>query len=429
MSASTPPQTIFSLSNLSLKLDTAAHLSPHIAPLLTTPPPPITTLLLNGNTLGVPACEALAPILRSLPTLQTANLADIFTSRLLAEIPPALSALLTALLACPALHTVDLSDNAFGLNTVAPLVAFLKAHVPLRHLVLNNNGLGPHAGALIAEALEALAARKEEARRAGREVPDLETIVCGRNRLESGSMAAWAKALRRHPGVRVVRMTQNGIRQEGIATLLREGLKGCEGLEVLDLQDNTFTMVGSRALAAVVGGWKGLRELGVGDCLLGGKGSVLVFGALARGENKGLRTLRVQFDEVDGRGLGELARAVKGGGLEELRRVELNGNRFAEDDERVVELREVLEGRREAAGEEEGEEWGIDELEDMESEEDEDEEDEDDEKDREEDAEEEEKEMKADSMLKVVDQEENAPVAEKDDAEVDELADALQKKI
>ncbi|MCJ1280945.1 Ran GTPase-activating protein 1 [Xylographa opegraphella] len=429
MSASTPPPTTFSLSDLSLKLDTAAHLTPHIGPLLTTPPPPITTLLLNGNTLGVPACEALAPILRSLPTLQTANLADIFTSRLLAEIPPALSALLTALLDCPALHTVDLSDNAFGLNTVAPLVAFLKAHVPLRHLVLNNNGLGPHAGALIAQALEELAARKEEARRAGREVPDLETIVCGRNRLESGSMAAWASALRRHPGVRVVRMTQNGIRQEGIAMLLREGLSACEGLEVLDLQDNTFTLVGSRALAGVVEGWKGLRELGVGDCLLGGKGSVSVFGVLAKGVNQGLRTLRVQFGEVDGRGLSELVRAVKGGALEGLRRVELNGNRFAEDDERVVELREVLEERREAAGEEEGEEWGIDELEDMESEEDEDEEDEDDEKDREEDAEEEEKEMKATSMSKDADLEENAPVAEKADAEVDELADALQKTI
>ncbi|MCJ1397394.1 Ran GTPase-activating protein 1 [Xylographa trunciseda] len=430
MSTSTePPPTTFSLSNLSLKLDTAAHLSPHIAPLLTTPPPPITTLLLNGNTLGVPACEALAPVLRSLSTLQTANLADIFTSRLLAEIPPALSALLTALLACPSLHTIDLSDNAFGLNTVAPLVAFLKAHVPLRHLILNNNGLGPHAGALIAEALEELAARKEEARRAGREVPNLETIVCGRNRLESGSMAAWARALRRHPGVRVVRMTQNGIRQEGIATLLREGLKGCEALDVLDLQDNTFTMVGSRALAGVVSGWKGLRELGVGDCLLGGKGSATVFGALSRGDNKALRTLRLQFDEVNGRALEELVRAVKGGGLEGLRRVELNGNRFTEDDERVVELREALEERREAAGEKEGEEWGIDELEDMESEEDEDEEDEDDEKDREEDAEQEEKEMKAESMLKVADQEENAPVAETNDAEVDELADALQKTI
>ncbi|MCJ1419202.1 hypothetical protein MMC32_005555, partial [Xylographa parallela] len=85
--------------------------------------------------------------------------------------------------------------------------------------------------------------------------------------------------------------------------------------------------------------------------------------------------------------------------------------------------------RREAAGEAEGEEWGIDELEDMESEEDEDEEDEDDEKDREEDAEAEEQEMKADALLKVADQAESAPVAEKDDAEVDELADALQKTI
>jgi Ran GTPase-activating protein 1 len=73
--------------------------------------------------------------------VQVANFADIFTGRLLSEIPDALTHLLTSLLALPELHTVNLSDNAFGLNTVAPLQPFLSQHVPLQHLILNNNGL------------------------------------------------------------------------------------------------------------------------------------------------------------------------------------------------------------------------------------------------------------------------------------------------
>lgn len=113
---------IFTLANKSLKLTTAADIDPYLTPLQSSNA--ITHLHLSGNTIGVPAAKALAALLPNQQKLQHANLADIFTSRLLDEIPAALSALLTALLACPDLHTVDLSDNAFGLNTVAPLVAF-----------------------------------------------------------------------------------------------------------------------------------------------------------------------------------------------------------------------------------------------------------------------------------------------------------------
>lgn len=306
-----------------------------------------------------------------------------------------------------------------------PLVAFLRQHIPLRHLILNNNGLGPNAGSLIAEALGELAGKKEKAREEGKEVPMLETIVCGRNRLESGSMKAWAKALGRHPRVKVVKMVQNGIRAEGIATLLREGLGGCKEVEVVDLQDNTFTIVGSRALAEVVGGWGSLRELGAGDCLLSGRGSGLVFGVLGKGANKGLRVLRMGYNEVDEGALKELLGAVKGGGLEELQRVELNGNKFSEDDEKVTHLRELLDERREAAGEEEGEEWGLDDLDDMEEESDE-EEDEDEEERAEE---EEEEEANTKGILKEAQVEQDAPVALEQDKEVDDLADALKRTI
>lgn len=411
---------VFSLANQSLKLTTADDITPHLAPL--TSSTTITTLHLSGNTFGPTACEALASVLVQKKTLQTALLSDIFTSRLLSEIPPALSSLLTALLELPNLHTVDLSDNAFGLNTVGPLVEFLSKSTPLKHLILQNNGLGPHAGTQIAEALTNLSVRKAEARTAGKEVPELETIVCGRNRLESGSMPAWAKMFEANKNVKVVKMVQNGIRQDGISLLLRQGLGRCKGLETLDLQDNTFTSTGATALADEISKWPSLRELGVGDSLLGSRGTRLLATALGNGGNKNLEVLRAQYNEIDARSIRALWRAAEKA-LPKLRRVEINGNRFEEGDDGVEGLRELLEGRREVPGEGE---WGLDELSDLE----EASEDEGDEVEGAEDEgreEEEEAEQTRERVLKDAQQEEEQNVAEKKDEDVDALADRLGK--
>lgn len=415
-----PSNDIFSLSGQSLKLDTAEHIEPHLKPLIASNT--VTEIHLGGNTLGAPACETLASVLRTKKTLQTAKLDDIFTSRLLSEIPTALSYLLTAHLELPNLHTIDLSDNAFGLNTVEPLVGFLSKHVPLKHLILQNNGLGPNAGTLIASALTALAERKEEARKSGKEVPDLETVICGRNRLESGSMSAWAKAYRAHRKVKMVKMVQNGIRQDGISLLLTEGLVWCEELEVLDLQDNTFTITGARALSQVVEGWKQIKELGIGDSLLGSRGAILFAEALGKGNNGLLKVLRLQYNEIDSNGVKALLVAAKDK-LVKLRRVELNGNKFSEDDEPVEGLRLLLEERKEKAGDAEGE-WGLDELSDLEESDEEDEESDDDEAEREE---QEEAEDRREGVLKDADQEEGQEVSQKKDDDVDALADSLGK--
>ena len=418
MASPSSDSNIFTLSTASLKLNTAADIIPHIAPLVSSDT--VTEIRLGGNTLGPEACAHLASILSKKSKLATANLADIFTSRLLSEIPPALSSLLTSLLPLHNLHTIDLSDNAFGLNTQAPLVEFLRHHVPLKHLFLNNNGLGPHAGVLIADALTALAARKHEARQEGREVPDLETVVCGRNRLESGSMAAWAQAFQAHRGVRVVKMVQNGIRQEGIAALLRDGLHSCEELRVLDLQDNTFTAVGASALADVVVRWPALEELGVSDCLLRGPGAGKVAKVLQAGSNPRLRVLRAQYNDFNIGTVQALLAAAKSG-LPALSRVELNGNKFSEDDEAVASLRALLEERRDENAPDG--EWGLDELDELEEESDEEEE----EQESQSDDDEEEQDLKKDRLLHEADLAENAPVAPEKDADVDALADRLSK--
>ncbi|KAF2238091.1 ran GTPase activating protein 1 [Viridothelium virens] len=412
---------LFTLEGKGLKLDSEADIEPHIKDLKASND--FEEIRLQGNTIGVDASKALAPVLSSQKNLQIANFADIFTGRLLHEIPAALSTLLTALLPLPHLHTLNLSDNAFGFNTQAPLIAFLSAHTPLRHLILTNNGLGPEAGAKIAEALTTLAAKKTEAREKGEAstVPPLETVVCGRNRLESGSMTAWAKTFEANSGVLEVKMVQNGIRQEGISLLLKNGLRHAKGLRVLDLQDNTFTAMGARALSEVVGGWTELRELGVSDCLVSARGAVLLFEKLREGANAELEVLRCQYGEVDAKGLKVLAEAQDK--LPKLRRIELNGNKFDEDDPAIETLREKLQDRKEKAesGVEEGEEdyWGIDDLDDLEEVEDEEE---DEEEPGDVDAEDE-----ADKEIKQADEAENENVSQKRDTDVDALADKLGK--
>jgi Ran GTPase-activating protein 1 len=395
--------TQFSLAGKSLKLDTAEDIAPHIQPLkeLTT----VESVDFSGNTLGVGASQALAETLAAKKSLTSANLADIFTSRLLSEIPPALDALLKALLTLPKLHTVDLSDNAFGLNTVEPLVNFLSAHAPLEHLYLNNNGLGPIAGSKVANALVTLAAKKGASK-----ADPLRTIVCGRNRLENGSMAAWAKAYSVHNGVTHIRMVQNGIRQEGITILLKSGLRNVPGIQVLELEDNTFTAMGCKALADIVSRWADLKVLNLNDCYLSPRGFIMLSESLRSGKSSNLEVMKLQYNNINSKGVQFLADIHQF--LPALRRIELNGNKFNEDDISVEKLRESLEQLRTKAGaDEDDEEYGLDELDELESE------------DEDEDEEEEERE----EVLKRADEAEAENVPEEESKDVDKLAELLGK--
>jgi Ran GTPase-activating protein 1 len=289
--------------------------------------------------------------------------------------------------------------------------------------------MGPAAGVLLADALTALAAKKEAARKEGKQVPDLELVICGRNRLENGSMAAWAKAYAANNGVKTIKMTQNGIRPEGITHLITDGLSHLSKLETLDLQDNTFTAMGAKALSSVVGRWTNLRELGVGDCLLSGRGGVALASALEKGQNKKVEVLRLQFNDINAKGLDGLASAASTS-LPALRRVELNGNKFSEEESSIEKLREILEARKEESGEHEDDEeyWGLDELDELDSE-DEDEEESDTEEKHGDDSDEEGVEVEEKAARQIIEDKkaEESNVAQDKDKKVDDLADVLAK--
>jgi Ran GTPase-activating protein 1 len=289
--------------------------------------------------------------------------------------------------------------------------------------------MGPAAGVLLADALSALAAKKDAARKEGKQVPDLELVICGRNRLESGSMKAWAKAYAANSGIKTIKMTQNGIRPEGITHLITDGLSHLSKLETLDLQDNTFTAMGAKALSSVVGKWPQLRELGVGDCLLSGRGGVALASALEKGQNKKVEVLRLQFNDINAKGLDGLASAASTS-LPALRRVELNGNKFSEEESSIEKLREILEARKEESGEHEDDEeyWGLDELDELDSE-DEDEEESDADEKHGDDSDEEGVDVEEKAARQIIEDKkaEESNVAQDKDKKVDDLADVLAK--
>ena len=339
-----------------------------------------------------------------------------------------LTYLLTAILNHPNLHTVNLSDNAFGSTAQVPLITFLSSHLPLEHLILANNGLGPEAGSNIAQALATLGASKKaisttngntsSAPLSPSPPPPLKTIICGRNRLGDASMKSWAKCYSMNTSLETIRMPQNGIRPDDIAILLREGIVWNKGLKILDLQDNTFTARGSRALAEILPELTELTDLGIGDCLLSSRGGLAIAEALAKGNNKKLEFLRLQYNELTAHATDEFVKAVKSD-LPALKRIELNGNKFDEDDQFVTDLRDIFRSR--GYGE-------LDELDDME------------EPDSEEEEEEEvsiEEEVlhedqvrpnaARDVINKQVEEAEEEEVAQEEDKDTDELADILAK--
>lgn len=283
--------------------------------------------------------------------LQVADFADIFTGRLITEIPDALRALCDALVDHESLVEINLSDNAFGGRSAEPMVNFLANNHHFQVLKLNNNGLGIQGGTIVANALID-AAKKITA--AGK-TSNLRTVICGRNRLENGSAPVWAEAFKLHGGLKEVRMFQNGIRMEGIEAISK-GLSHCKTLEVLDLQDNTATVKGSRAIAAALPSWPNLKTLNLSDMLLKPKGGQVVLATLAKGHNTNLETLQLQYDDIDRKGLELLGPAISRH-LSKLTKLEINGNWADEEDDCITAIKSALEAH--------GHEDALDELDEM----------------------------------------------------------------
>ncbi|KAF9316857.1 hypothetical protein BG003_001447 [Podila horticola] len=327
--------TTFTIEGRGLKLDSAEQVQEFIDTIAGMEK--LENIILSGNTFGVEACKALAAALAKKPLLKLANFSDIFTGRLRSEIPDCLVAFGDALKDKEHLVELNLSDNAFGADGVKPLVEFLTTNRNLQVLKLNNNGLGVTGGKVLAQALMTAHERNE----AEGKKSSLRVVIAGRNRLENGSSPDLAKAFAAHGTITHLAMPQNGIRMEGIEALA-EGLSKCPGLEIIDLQDNTFTERGCRAFAAALPSWPELKKLNLGECLLKNKGTLMLSRALAKGKNRKLEAIDFTYAEMKEDGILELASVISNH-LSNLTKLELNGNWVEEDSAAIDAIRDALE--------------------------------------------------------------------------------------
>lgn len=268
-----------------------------------------------------------------------ADFADIFTGRLLSEIPKSLSALCDALKDKRHLEVLDVSDNAVG-HQADTLVPLLTANRNISVFKINNCGLGVVGGKIIADALQKWA---ETDKAEGKKETSLRVVVCGRNRLENGSAPVWAEAFSQHVGLTEVKMPQNGIREEGIISLTHR-LASCSKLEHLDFQDNVILKAGSSALSAHLASWPYLQTLNLSDCLLSNEGAVELVTAIADGSNPALHTLLLQNDDLE-TGSFEVIASEIGGNLKGLKVLEVQFNEFDEDDEHIQTIADSMKAR------------------------------------------------------------------------------------
>ncbi|KAI3632461.1 hypothetical protein MIR68_009567 [Amoeboaphelidium protococcarum] len=302
----------------------------------------ITALKLSGNSFGVDACKELSLAMKELDNLKQLHFGDIFTGRLRSEIPLCLTAFVDACLANDNvkanLESIDFSDNAFGPDGLNPLVPLISQCTRLKCIKINNTGLGPQGGNILGTALTSLA---DSCAKAGVQ-SQLETIVCGRSRLESGSMKALGDALSKHPSLKQVVFPQDGIRPDGVVELLQK-LKLCTKLEILDLQDNTFTEKGAAALAQAVSSWTKLRVLNVGDCMMTSKGTQQLIDQLAKCPDiaAGLVDLNLQYNEINEKTALSLVSVVRL--MKNLKSLQLNGNCFSADGPAADGIKSALE--------------------------------------------------------------------------------------
>ncbi|KAG6903158.1 hypothetical protein C0995_004705 [Termitomyces sp. Mi166 len=349
---------ILSISGRGLKLDTRADIEPLLAAV---DPTVIEEVHFGGNTLGVEASQALADFLKKTTVLKIADFADIFTGRLITEIPPALTAICDALKDKTSLVEINLSDNAFGGRSVDPIVPLLTENRSFQILKLNNNGLGPAGGTVIANAL----LKSAELSRAEGKKSNLRTVICGRNRLENGSAPAWAEAFAAHGALTDVRMFQNGIRMDGIAAL-GCGLAKCPDLEHIDLEDNVFMddgeITGLQAWTEAISSWPELRTLNLSDCFLSTDGEVpILLSALALGSNSKLHTLLLQNNNLESETFRLFADNISTA-LLSLMSLDLKDNNQEEEDEHLEKIALSMKqrgGKLLAYEEEEEEEEGV----------------------------------------------------------------------
>lgn len=292
-------------------------------------------LILTGNSYSSTAILGLVQVLLEKSNdfcseIRYLDFSDMFTGRLKDDVPRSLEALGRLMQQCPSLESLNLSDNAFGPAGATAISPFLK-NISLRSLLINNNGLGQLGSSIIAKSLKSM--------------KNLSIFSIGRNRLEDPGACSIAEVIKTTFASSLTQFSifQNGITKKGILALC-DALSMCTNLDILDLQDNTFTEEAAvefskkviPSIAPVI------RILSLNDCLLSRKGSKAILEKMLCSEPlfPNLAVLGLQYNGIGLFEISLLTQLVSS--TPHLQSLQLNGNTFDPEDSAFVLLQDTL---------------------------------------------------------------------------------------
>ncbi|KAM7533599.1 hypothetical protein Aperf_G00000127711 [Anoplocephala perfoliata] len=286
----------------------------------------MTALRLSGNTLGVDAAKAIGSELASQKSLKRCLFSDIFTSRLVDEIAPALIHISKGLTSSGArLTELDLSDNAFGPRGVVGVTELLcsPACSTLKVLRMNNQGLGHQGAKYLADALA-----KGISETGGKGLR-LVHFSAGRNRLENYGVCLLADVFAQMGSLEELFLYQNGIGihgSEGVKALAFAISKNTR-MRILNLSDNSLKEEGGSEVAKILKSIPHLEELILDDCLIRSRGCRALAHYLEREDIvPGLARLSLYGNEIKRDAAISLAFAL--GSKTNLTYLSLNANEF-----------------------------------------------------------------------------------------------------
>lgn len=219
----------------------------------------------GGNSFGREACEYLQTLAEKCTNLKVAKFDSMFVSRLRSEIPDSISCLVRGIEGKPIVE-LDMSDNAFGPDGIKAWEFYVKAcSDDLKIFKVNNCGISPLGGEMIAAALKANPNLK------------LEQFEACRDRLENDGFVALASYFKKQKTLKSISMFQNGARKEGIIALF-ESMTHNPDISEIRINDNWLKEEAVDAVVDALPQLKNLKILDISDCQIGQEGvSKIVF--------------------------------------------------------------------------------------------------------------------------------------------------------
>lgn len=245
-------------------------------------------ITLSGNSYGKEACEYIASLLeKETPKLTKINFNDIFVGRKLDELPKSLEVLAKSI-KNKKIEYLDLSHNAFGPAGISSFDFLLKEMSTLKVLKITNCGLGPEGGEMIANALK----ENKELK--------LEQFSAGRDRLENKGIKRLSEVFSEMKSLKVIEIPQNGIKKEGMLSLMEALKANFETLREVYIHDNWIKNEAVDKLVEFLLKSNKLERLNISDSDMGNEAVLLIMKAMKESPcSETLKEFHCNYNEVE----------------------------------------------------------------------------------------------------------------------------------